>query len=82
MGVAIANLVNLYNPQAVVLGGASLAGGIGTVGGTILGLALLAILQNGLVLAGVSSYWSPCFTGAVILVSLATAAIGARQRAA
>src|SRR5208283_4463049 len=41
---------------AVVLGGASLAGGVGSVSGTILGIVLLAILQNGLTLLGVSSY--------------------------
>src|SRR5260370_23718270 len=44
---------------AVVLGGASLMGGIGTVLGTFLVLALLAILQNGLVVLSVSSYRSP-----------------------
>src|SRR5262245_66197365 len=40
---------------AVVLGGESLTGGAGTVMGAILGVTLLAILQNGLVLVGVSS---------------------------
>ena len=40
---------------AVVLGGASLQGGIGTVSGAILGIVLLAIVQNGLTLLGVSS---------------------------
>ena len=39
---------------AVVLGGASLTGGVGTVFGAILGVTLLAILQNGLVLLSVS----------------------------
>src|SRR5581483_8254744 len=52
---------------AVVLGGASLSGGVGTVFGTFLGLTLLAVLQNGLILLGVSSYWSPLFVGLVIL---------------
>ena len=55
---------------AVVLGGASLTGGVGTVLGTILGLTLLAVMQNGLVLLGVSSYWSQFSTGLVILVSV------------
>jgi simple sugar transport system permease protein len=60
---------------AVVLGGASLLGGVGTVLGTILGLTLLAIMQNGLVLLGVSSYWSQFFVGLVILVSVSATAV-------
>ena len=59
---------------AVVLGGASLTGGTGSVLGTALGLALLAIMQNGLILLGVSSYWSEFFTGLVILVAVAAIA--------
>jgi simple sugar transport system permease protein len=59
---------------AVVLGGASLMGGVGTVLGTILGVLLLAIMQNGLVLLGVSSYWSQFFVGAVILISVSSTA--------
>ena len=62
---------------AVVLGGASLNGGIGSVPGTALGVVLLAILQNGLALLGVSSYWSELCTGIVILCAVATMA---RQR--
>ncbi len=67
---------------AVVLGGASLMGGVGSVFGTILGVALLAILQNGLVLMGVSSYWSQLFVGLVILVSVSTTAWSQRRRRA
>jgi simple sugar transport system permease protein len=67
---------------AVVLGGASLTGGVGTVFGTILGVALLAILQNGLVLMGVSSYWSQLFVGLVILISVSTTAWSHRRRKA
>ena len=55
---------------AVVLGGASLTGGVGTVLGTILGLALLALLQDGLILLGVSSFWTQCFTGIVFLAAV------------
>ena len=66
---------------AVVLGGASLSGGIGTVSGTVLGILLLAVLQNGLTLLGVSSYAFGLVTGAVILVSVtATAYTSKRQQ--
>ena len=65
---------------AVVLGGASLAGGIGTVFGTILGLALLAILQNGLILLGVSSFWIECFTGFVFLAAVSMIAWERRRQ--
>ena len=65
---------------AVVLGGASLAGGVGTVLGTVLGLALLAIMQNGLILVGVSSYWSQFFVGFVILLSVSATALSARRK--
>jgi simple sugar transport system permease protein len=65
---------------AVVLGGASLLGGIGSVGGTILGIALLAILQNGLIMVGVSSYWLQMCTGLVILVAVCTTAFSDRMK--
>lgn len=68
---------------AVVLGGASLTGGVGTVPGVILGVALLAVLQNGLVLIGVSSYWNQWFVGLTILCAVSiTAWSGRRRRAA
>ncbi|MGY4286222.1 simple sugar transport system permease protein [Bradyrhizobium sp. LM2.7] len=65
---------------AVVLGGASLMGGVGTVLGTFLGLTLLAVLQNGIILLGVSSYWSPFFVGLVILISVSATAWSQRER--
>jgi len=67
---------------AVVLGGASLTGGVGTVFGAILGVALLAILQNGLVLIGVSSYWNQWFVGLTILVAVSMTASSERRRRA
>ena len=65
---------------ACVLGGASLLGGIGTVSGIILGIVLLAMLQNGLTLVGVSSYDFGIVTGLVILASVSATALGAKRR--
>ena len=65
---------------AVVLGGASLTGGVGTVFGALLGVALLAILQNGLVLLGVSSYWNQWFVGLTILCAVSITAWRDRRR--
>jgi simple sugar transport system permease protein len=67
---------------AVVLGGASLNGGVGTVFGTILGVTLLAVLQNGLVLIGVSSYWNQWFVGLTILLAVSITAWSERRRRA
>jgi simple sugar transport system permease protein len=64
---------------AVVLGGASLTGGRGSALGAFLGVALLAILQNGLVLLGVSSYWVQVFNGAVILIAASLTALKGSQ---
>lgn len=53
----------------VVLGGVSLSGGKGSVFGTLLGIILVALLSNGMILVGVSSYWKDLVIGAVILIS-------------
>jgi|TARA_R110002074_G_scaffold11030_9_gene41124 erythritol transport system permease protein len=55
---------------AVVVGGASLMGGRGTVGGTLLGAFVIVFLGAGLVIIGVSSYWQTVFTGAVIVLAV------------
>lgn len=56
---------------AVVLGGTSLAGGRGTILGSILGAFVIGFLSDGLVILGVSSFWQTVIKGAVILVAIA-----------
>ncbi len=64
---------------AVVLGGTSLTGGKGSLLGTVMGVALLAIIQNGLNLLNVSSYWQMVITGCIIILSISLNAITNRK---
>jgi ribose transport system permease protein len=56
---------------AVVIGGASLSGGRGSVLGAVLGCLIIGVLNNGLVLLEVSPYWQQVIKGAVILAAVA-----------
>jgi erythritol transport system permease protein len=55
---------------AVVLGGTSLAGGRGTILGTIVGAFVIGVLRNGMILEGVSSFWQMVITGGVIILAV------------
>ena len=55
---------------AVVIGGAALTGGKGTVRGTLLGAFVIVFLSAGLVIIGVSVYWQTVFTGSVIVLAV------------
>jgi ribose transport system permease protein len=55
---------------AVLLGGTSLFGGQGGVGGTALGVLFIGILQNGLSLSGVSSFWQQVITGVILVAAV------------
>jgi erythritol transport system permease protein len=56
---------------AAVLGGTSLMGGRGTIGGTIIGSFVIGILADGLVMVGVSDFWQMVIKGVVIIVAVA-----------
>lgn len=67
---------------AVVLGGARLGGGRGSVLGCVLGVFLVAITQNGLNLMGVSPFAFQMVIGAIILVAISTSGLGTAKRRA
>jgi erythritol transport system permease protein len=71
---ATADLGQFYELNAiaaVVIGGAALSGGRGTVRGTIIGAFVIGFLANGLVIVGVSPFWQTVITGAVIILAVA-----------
>lgn len=59
-----------YSIAAAVVGGVSLFGGIGTIGGAALGALLIAVVSNGMNVIGVESYWQPLVIGLIILVGV------------
>ena len=56
---------------AVILGGTSFVGGVGSVIGTLIGALIIAVLANGLILAGVSDVWQYIIKGLVIIGAVA-----------
>jgi inositol transport system permease protein len=77
-GVVLASRITTGQPNAgvgyeldaiaaAVIGGASLSGGVGGVGGTILGALLMGVINNGLDLVNVSSYYQQIVKGAIIV---------------
>jgi rhamnose transport system permease protein len=65
---------------AVVLGGTSVFGGRGTLGGTLLGLSALAVLRNGLRLAALPSELAGVLAGTLLLATIAIDRLGGRER--
>ncbi|MFI8794153.1 ABC transporter permease [Streptomyces sp. NPDC055105] len=73
VGVAVPNVdgsLALQSIAAVLLGGTSLMGGVGGVGGTALGVLFIGTLQNGLSLAGLPSFWQQVVTGIILVIAV------------
>lgn len=66
---------------AVVLGGASIFGGRGSVIGTVLGVILIQVINNSLLLAGVPSAWLRAAVGLLLIVGVGVQAVAARKKA-
>lgn len=64
---SMGNMFELDAIAAAVIGGTSLSGGVGTIGGTMIGALIIGVLNNGLDLLGVSSYWQQILKGIIIV---------------
>jgi ribose transport system permease protein len=68
--LAAHNIDNLNAIAAVVIGGTSLFGGIGTIFGTVVGAFIPTVLQNGFVINGIDPFWQEVLVGATIIVAV------------
>lgn len=68
--IAGQSLTNLNVIAAVVIGGTSIFGGIGTIFGTVVGLFIPAVLQSGFVIIGVEPYWQGVAVGSVLIAAV------------
>jgi len=64
------NLMELDAIAAVVIGGASLAGGRGSIIGTLFGVLIMVMIRNGMNLLGVSPFWQGSAIGSIIIVAV------------
>ena len=55
---------------AAVLGGTSMAGGIGSIGGTVVGAFVIGVINDGMVMCGVSEFWQRVIKGVVIVLAV------------
>ena len=68
--------------SAVIIGGTALFGGSGTMLGTLIGVVLIGVLQNILVLSGLSSFWQTLVVGVVVILAVALDSYLRRNRGA
>jgi len=62
--------LNLDAIAAIVIGGTSLFGGVGTIVGTVVGVFIPAVLRNGFVIVGVQPFWQQVAVGAVLIIAV------------
>lgn len=55
---------------AVIIGGTSMSGGIGTMSGTLIGALLMSVLSNGLMSMGLQGHYQTFFTGLVVILAV------------
>ena len=65
---------------AVVIGGASLSGGEGTILGTVIGALIIAVLKTGFILQGINPFWQFVAVGTVIILAVLMDQTGAKFR--
>jgi len=65
---------------AVILGGASIYGGEGTVFGTIVAVGIISLVSNSMLILGIDTYWQQFFNGLVILVGVTMSALQAKRQ--
>jgi ribose transport system permease protein len=70
-GLQLGQSYELDAITAVILGGTSFVGGIGSIWGTLVGALIIAVLSNGLILVGVSDIWQYVIKGLVIIGAVA-----------
>jgi ribose transport system permease protein len=70
-GLQLGQAYELDAIAAVILGGTSFVGGIGSIWGTLIGALIIAVLSNGLILVGVSDIWQYIVKGLVIIAAVA-----------
>ncbi|APX26296.1 MULTISPECIES: ABC transporter permease subunit [Salipiger] len=70
-GLQLGQAYELDAIAAVILGGTSFVGGVGSIWGTLIGALIIAVLSNGLILTGVSDIWQFIIKGLVIIAAVA-----------
>ncbi|NLJ48152.1 MAG: ABC transporter permease [Candidatus Atribacteria bacterium] len=89
-GVLHVSLIRYSNPTylvgtelsviaPVVLGGTRITGGSGTIIGTLLGVAMITLLNKSLILIGLSSFWQEFFTGVIVAISVSLSSYQIRK---